>query len=133
MSIFIDTSAFLAVLDADDACHEKAKEAWQKLLDADESMVTSNYVLLETVALLQNRIGMEAVRLLQEDVVPVLNLLWIDEAMHSAGMSALLAAKRRRLSLVDYTSFEAMRKSGARTAFTFGGHFREMGFACIPR
>ena len=133
MSIFIDTSAFLAVLDADDAHHEKAKGAWQKLLDANESIVTSNYVLLETIALLQNRIGMEAVRLLQEDVVPVLNLLWIDEAMHSAGMSALLAAKRRRLSFVDCTSFEVMRKSGAKTAFTFDGHFREMGFACIPR
>lgn len=133
MSVFIDTSAFLAVLDADDAHHEKAKGVWQKLLDADESLVTSNYVLVESVALLQSRSGMEAVRLLQEDVVPVLNILWVDEAMHSAGMSALLAAKRRRLSFVDCTSFEAMRKSGAKTAFTFDGHFKEQGFTAIPR
>ena len=133
MSVFIDTSAFLAVLDADDSRHEKAKAAWHKLLDADESLVTSNYVLVETAALLQNRIGIEAVRLFQEDVVPVLILLWVDEAMHSAGMSALLAAKRRRLSFVDCTSFEAMRKSGATIAFTFDGHFKEQGFASIPR
>lgn len=133
MSVFIDTSAFLAVLDSDDSHHGKAKAAWLKLLDSDETLITSSYVLVETIALLQNRLGMEAVRVFQEDVVPVLNLLWVDESTHTAGMSALLAAKRRKLSLVDCVSFEAMRHSGAKTAFTFDGHFREQGFICIPR
>lgn len=133
MSTFIDTSAFLAVLDADDAHHEGAKAAWHKLLASDAPLFTSNYVLVETFALLQNRLGMEAVRMFREDVIPALDLLWVDEAMHTAGMSALLAAKRRKLSLVDCVSFEAMRSAGTKTAFTFDGHFREQGFVCIPR
>lgn len=133
MNVFIDTSAFLAVLDCDDAHHTKAKQTWHRLLDSDDSLTTSNYVLVETFALLQNRIGMEAARVFQEDVVPVLNVLWVDEAIHMAGMSALLTAKRRKLSLVDCVSFESMRQCGARTAFTFDGHFKEQGFDCIPR
>lgn len=133
MNVFIDTSAFLAVLDCDDAHHEKARGTWHKLLASDDSLTTSNYVLVETFALLQNRLGMEAARVFQEDVVPVLNVLWVDEAMHMAGMSALLTAKRRKLSLVDCVSFESMRHCGTRTAFTLDGHFKEQGFDCIPR
>ncbi|MDR7485363.1 MAG: hypothetical protein QN187_08540 [Armatimonadota bacterium] len=29
MSVFIDTSAFLAVLDADDQCHQQARGIWE--------------------------------------------------------------------------------------------------------
>jgi predicted nucleic acid-binding protein len=47
-------------------------------------------------------------------------------------MSALLAANRRSLSLVDCTSFEIMRQAGLDTAFTFDSHFRELGFKMIP-
>lgn len=133
MSVFIDTSAFLAVLDSDDAHHESAKEAWHELLDSNEPLLTSSYVLVETCALLQHRLGMEAVRVFQEDVAPVLNPVWVDEATHMAGMSALLAARRRKLSLVDCVSFESMRRSGAKTAFAFDAHFREQGFVLIPR
>ena len=42
MSIFVDTSAFLAVLDADDAEHKRAKKIWEHLLTNDELMICSN-------------------------------------------------------------------------------------------
>ena len=45
---------------------------------------------------------------------------------------ALLAASRRGLSLVDCVSFEVMRESGLKSAFTFDGHFREYGFTAVP-
>jgi predicted nucleic acid-binding protein len=51
----------------------------------------------------------------------------------SAAMSALLAANRRTLSLVDCTSFEIMRESGLDTVFTFDAHFSEQGFKVIPQ
>ena len=33
MRIFVDTSAFFALLDRDDANHKKAKEVWNKVLN----------------------------------------------------------------------------------------------------
>ena len=53
--VFIDTSAFLAVLDADDEVHEEAKKTWEHLITTNELMRCSNYVLLETFALVQRR------------------------------------------------------------------------------
>jgi predicted nucleic acid-binding protein len=46
--------------------------------------------------------------------------------------SALLAANRRLLSLVDCTSFQTMRLRGISRVFTFDHHFKEYGFEVQP-
>ena len=132
MSIFIDTSAFLAVLNANDQFHPAAKQSWDEMLASVSAIFSSNYVILETTTLLQHRFGIEAVRLFESDILPILEISWIDPPIHRQGMSALLTANRRSLSLVDCTSFEIMRKLGLDTAFTFDPHFSEQGFGVIP-
>ena len=132
MSIFIDTSGFIAMLDADDAFHAMAAKTWIDILTSQETLVTTNYVLLETCALVQHRLGMQAVKLFQEDVAPVLSVHWIDQAMHYAANSIMLSTGRKKLSLVDCTSFAVMRLLGITTVFTFDKHFKEQEFNCIP-
>lgn len=132
MSVFIDTSALYAVLDRDDAFHVVARATWASLLGDDDSLFTSNYVWVECCALVQNRLGIEALRTLADDVLPVITLQWITEADHRAAMAAVLAAGRRDLSLVDCSSFEVMRRLTLRKAFAFDRHFNEQGFEVIP-
>ena len=128
MNIFIDTSAFFAVLDKRDGNHSAADRIWQRIVTADDVLLCHNYVLVEISALLQHRLGLEAVRIFEEDIVPLLNVLWIDEQTHQSAAGALLAASRRSLSLVDCASFEVMRASGIRTAFVFDSDFKTQGF-----
>lgn len=132
MNVFVDTSAFYAVLDRDDANHSAAAKVWADLLREKTALFTTNYVLVETAALLQHRIGVAAVRAFHEDVAPVLQVDWISEEGHRAGMEAVLAAGRKMLSLVDCMSFQSMRQMGLRQAFCFDKHFREQGFATKP-
>lgn len=132
MNIYVDTSALLAVLNADDRYHAMAKNAWEKLLLEGAQLYLNNYVLIETFTLLQSRFGLEAVRLFQSDILPVLEIAWVDEATHNPAVSALLAANRRSLSLVDCTSFETMRQLGLSDAFALDNHFKEQGFEVIP-
>ena len=132
MNTFIDTAAFLAVLNANDQFHLLAKQSWEEVLASDSTLFSSNYVVLETTALLQHRFGVEAVRLFESDILPIIEIVWVEEAVHKQGMSALLAANRRDLSLVDCTSFEIMRQIRLDTAFTFDPHFSEQGFGVIP-
>jgi uncharacterized protein len=132
MRTFVDTSAFYALLDRGDENHGSAKRAWTQMLDVSESLVTSNYVLVETLALLQNRLGVAAVRGFQEDLIPVLHVEFVTPEQHRSGVSALLAADRRGLSLVDCVSFEVMRNLGIREVFGFDPHFKEQGFTLIP-
>lgn len=132
MNIFIDTAAFLSILNANDQFHPAARQSWEEMLLSDCGLFSSNYVILETTALLQHRFGIEAVRLFESDILPVLEVNWIDELIHKQAMSALLAANRRSLSLVDCTSFEIMRQLGMDKVFTFDPHFRKQGFELIP-
>jgi predicted nucleic acid-binding protein len=132
MSVFVDTSAFFAVLDADDENHDRARQVWEDLLTQEAVLICSNYVLVETLALVQRRLGLPAVRTFQEDIMPVLNVEWVDETIHQVGIASVLAAARRGLSLVDCVSFEIMRRLGIKTAFAFDHHFEEQGFECLP-
>ena|SRR3989337_999591 len=131
MRIFIDTSAFFALLDRDDVNHQKAKKRWGDVLSYENTLVTSNYVLVECFALMQSRLGLEAVRGFQEDILPLINIEWVNAETHKSGVSALLAASRRKLSLVDCVSFEIMRALGIKNVFAFDPHFAEQGFKSI--
>jgi len=132
MTSFVDTSAFYAILDRDDSNHAQARQEWIRLIEGSAILLTTSYVLVETCALLQNRLGIPAVRALHEDVVPLLRIAWISEDQHKAAMLALLAASRKKLSLVDCVSFQTMREVGIRTAFCFDRHFRDQGFEMVP-
>lgn len=130
--IFVDTSALYAVLDVNAAYHARAKEIFPSLISRDELLVTSNYVLLETLVVVQRRIGLEAARTLHNELRPVLQVEWVTEAIHDAAEVRLLLSGRRNLSLVDCVSFELMRQRGISRAFTFDPHFAEQGFECLP-
>ena len=131
MNVFVDTSAFLAVLDRNDERHAEAKRTWEEMLNGGHALVSHNYALVETSAVLARRIGMEAVRVFERDIAPVLRLIWVTRDIHEAAVGAQLAAGRRGLSLVDCASFEVMRRAGIETAFAFDPHFGEFGYRTV--
>lgn len=132
MTVFLDTSGLYAIFDRDDVNHTRAKAAWVAWLSESAVLLTNNYVLVETTALLQHRIGVAAIRALHEEVMPLLQVDWVSEEQHRSGVEAVLAASRKKLSLVDCVSFQTMRSRGVRTAFSFDAHFREQGFVTKP-
>jgi predicted nucleic acid-binding protein len=128
MSVFADSSALVALLDANDDYHEQAAVLWASLAQQRESLITTNYVIVETVALVQRRWGLKAVRELQQEFLPLISVEWVKEAEHQAGLEVVIAAGRKDLSFVDCVSFAVMRRMGIRRCFTFDAHFKEMGF-----
>lgn len=130
--MFIDSSALFAIVNARDENHARAEELWFEAIQAGTRLVCTNYVVLETFALLQRRLGVDAVRAFSTEVVPSLEVEWVDESLHRDGVAAVLAAHRRELSLVDCVSFAAMNKFGIREAFAFDQDFRDRGFECLP-
>ena len=133
MNIFVDTSAFLAVLDECDSNHSAAKTFWEKIINEGDLLLCHNYILVETSALVLQRLGIEAIRVFEQDILPILQVIWITKEVHNAGVSAHLVASRRTLSLVDCVSFEVMRRTGVQKAFAFDRHFRDYGFDLKPK
>ncbi len=131
MGVFVDTSALYAALSASDCQHQAAGQIWTALSHDQEALFTSNYVVLETIALVGHRMGPQAVRDFQTRLVPLLRVHWVGESLHERAVSALMTAGDT-LSLVDCVSFETMRLLGLDTALAFDAHFERQGFRCIP-
>jgi predicted nucleic acid-binding protein len=88
-------------------------------------------VVVETVALIQVRLGVAAVRRLIDDLLPVIGVHSVERDLHRQGVAGLLASGARSVSLVDRVSFAFMRAEGIREAFAFDEHFRREGFAVV--
>lgn len=131
MTTFVDTSAMYALLDDDDLNHKAADETFRFVFQG-EPLVTHNYVVLESAAVVQRRLGSGAVRDLFDRLLPLIEIVWVDEAVHRTAATSLLAAEKRQISLVDWTSFQVMRTRGIDKVFTFDGDFARQGFQPVP-
>ena len=125
--IFLDTSAIYALADAGDPNHERARELFGRALEAEEDLLVHNYILVESVALLQSRLGLEqALRFLRES--EEFRIHWVTPQDHRQGVDLLERRGRRGLSLVDCVSFVVMRRYGVEEALAFDTDFEQAGF-----
>ena len=131
MSVFVDTSGFYALLVGSEDGHADVVGAFRDVVARERPLRTTSYVLAETVALLQHRIGLEPVRDFDEHVYPLLSVEWVSEDLHRRGMRRLSREDRRRLSLVDCVSLEFMRHQGIDDVLGLDRHFAEAGHALI--
>ena len=130
MSVFVDTSALYAVLDEDEPSHMRALDTWRSLVQSTK-LVTHSFVVIECVELVRRRLGSSAVVDLVDGMLPIIDVLWVDETLYAASLEAAKAAGWRA-SLVDHTSFVVMRRSGIELAFTYDSDFERAGFTFVP-
>lgn len=130
-AVFADTSGFLALLNRRDDNHERAERAFASLRRRQASLVSTSYVLVETYALLGRRFGLDAISSFRADFAPLVDVVWVDEAVHNAGLDLLLDRRRRPLSLVDAVSFITMTQRNVTEAFACDPHFEQEGFSLV--
>ncbi len=128
MNVFVDTSALMALLDRTEPEHGPVLRAWECGNEGAEGFLTTDYAVVESVSVAQRRWGMDAVRALIHEFLPLVDIVWTTPEDHAAGVEALLSANRRQLSLVDCVSFVIMRRLSVREYLGIGPHFAEQGF-----
>jgi uncharacterized protein len=126
VKVFVDTSGLFALLDEDDSRHGDAAQVFSHLPPTTE-LVTSNYVLVEAIALVRRRLGPVAEDRLINEVVPILRIIWIDETTHRTAVATYQAAGRSA-SLVDHVSFAVMENAAINLAFAYDEDFDRLGF-----
>lgn len=131
MNVLVDTSAVLAMLHLQDRNHLEADAIWRRLLEQSATIWSTNYVVVESVSLLQARYGLHVVQIFQASMLPILRIIWIEADMHELAMRSLLLSNRRNLSFVDCSSMAVARTNGIQHIFAFDRHFDEQGFTCL--
>ncbi len=131
MSVFADTSALYALMVRTELQHEAVRGTFAKLVQGRRLIWTTSFVIAETVALLQQRVGVAAVRDFDEQLLPIVRVRWVDEALYRLGTERLSREDHRGVSLVDCVSFEFMKAEGLTTAFAADRHFSDAGFRLL--
>ena len=131
MKVFVDTSAFYALVSATDHAHHRALAIHDRLKAEAIPLATSNYVFLEAFSLLQRRHGVEDAEQFGEFVSRHVELVWVGADQHRAAWDYWQRHRKRGLSLVDCSCFVVMQTLGVRHAFAFDEQFREAGFTLL--
>jgi predicted nucleic acid-binding protein len=120
-----DSSAILAVLDADDADHHRAVTVAHRIAREARPSFVTNYIEAETHALLLRKLGRTIAReWLLSGGLPVLRVLPHEEERARA---ILASHADKDWSLCDAISFAVLDSRRVRTAFSFDHHFGQYG------
>ncbi len=120
MSVFVDTSVWYAAVAFSDAGNARARA----ILGSQESLCTTDHVLVETWLLIRNRLHRQAADQFWEGIrngvstVEPVGLADLESAWQIG-----LSFPDQDFSLVDRTSFAVMRRLGVERAASFDNHF----------
>jgi predicted nucleic acid-binding protein len=126
--IFLDTSAIYALADKADPNHPIACTKFDLALKSGETFLLHNYILVESAALLQARLGLQAAILFLNDA-KAFQIEWVDLPLHQEAEKEFERIGKRGVSLVDCTSFVVMKRRNVQTALAFDPDFCQQGFS----
>jgi len=116
-----DSSAILALLDADDADHEPAVAIARRIASEKRPSFITNYIEVEVHALLLRKLGRTLAReWLLTGGLPVIRALPEEE---DRAREIIARRSDKDWSLCDAISFAVLEMRGTRRAFTFDRHF----------
>ena len=130
--IFVDTGAWYALLDEDDANHRAAVRFKDSLV---HPLVTSNYIADEVITLVRSRLGHNVAveigqKLWDESIA---NLIRVTPQDEIKAWEIFVKYQDKAFSFTDCTSFTLMERVEVTEVFAFDEHFKQYGsFIVLP-
>lgn len=132
-AVFVDTSAWLALINESDADHAKARAVRDKLLQGKKRFFVTDYIIVEIAnSLCKVRWKSKAVKLVNSiRETEHIEVVEIDKGICEEAWQMYSSRTDKEWSLTDCTSFVVMKKYAIRDAFTNDHHFEQAGFDAL--
>jgi len=133
-ALFVDTAGWMACADAADPAHGPARAARDAALEAGRVLVTTDYVVDETLTLIRMRLSLAAAEAWWAQVEGSSRVRHeaIDALRADKARSLMFRHRDKDYSFTDCTSFVVMKELRLKDALTTDRHFRQMGFHTLP-
>ncbi|NMB25230.1 MAG: PIN domain-containing protein [Firmicutes bacterium] len=136
-AVFVDTSGWLALILRNDQYHKDAAAYYQFLRSNQMPLVTSDYVLDETLTRLRYDAGLQTA-ITAKDILDkakesnFLSMQWVDEAVSAKAWELFVRYQDQEISFTDCTSWSICQRLGIEEVFAFDRHFYLMGLTIGP-
>jgi predicted nucleic acid-binding protein len=133
-ALFVDTAGWMSLVDGADPAHGGATGARDDHLRRGGLLVSTDYVLDETLTLIRARLGLDVARTWWDmaDASDRLSWEWIGPARADVARALFSRWAGKGFSFTDCTSFVVMQQLRIRRALTVDRHFRQAGFETVP-
>jgi predicted nucleic acid-binding protein len=135
--LFLDTSAFVALEDLDDANHKGAIEFRERIRKGEtpyRTLYTSNYITDEAMTVLRFYCGHNVAASFRSSLEKSksITVLWVTEALENAAWRMFEKRADKDYSFTDCTSFALMDAEAIRNVFAFDEDFLQEGYNLVP-
>lgn len=132
--LFVDTAGWAACADGSDPDHARCRAARDHAIESGQTLVTTDFVVDETLTLLRLRLGLAAAEAWWRQIDGTRRLRWerIDGDRFEKARATFFQHRDKAYSFTDCTSFAVMRELRLTHALTTDRHFRQMGFQVVP-
>lgn len=131
MKAFLDTSGFYALVSSSDKFHINARSTYESLVLDEVPLYTSSYVLVESIALIQRRLGYFVLKAFVDSVTEVFSIIWVGEKIHKSAWDLVQQREGREFSFVDVTTILIAKEIDAHVV-TFDDSFKKVGLKTLP-
>lgn len=132
MTVFVDSSAFIAVWDKDDSTHKLAVAKASKLQAGENTLIVSNIVVGEVLTVLSMRLGINRANKFWEYITDrKLKVIFVDEDMFEKAWDIFRRRTSKNLSFFDCTSFALVDEFNINKVFSFDKDFKKQGLELV--
>lgn len=125
--VFVDASAWIALIYEKDGNHEKAKEIYQEELKRNSLFFISNWSSYEALSFLKDRAGIDKARNLQHIISDknIISRIRVDPNIEREALNIFWSYEDKNWGIVDITSLLIIQQCRCNFAFAFDHHFEE--------
>jgi hypothetical protein len=133
-AVFVDTGGWMACADRADPANVACSAARDAALEAGRMLITTDFVVDETLTLIRFRLGLAAANAWWQQIDPSARLRWerVENDRFERARNLFFQYRDKDLSFTDCTSIAVMRELKLKTVITTDRRFQQVGFEVMP-
>lgn len=136
--VFVDTSAWIAILDEKSANYTSARKYFEKLLELNSRLVTNSLVIDDTLLFLKQSYGNDFAKkfldIIDESAMSInLRVDWISRRVRRNTLNNFLKSSNRTLEIRHFYVHESIKRKKIDIVFSYDRSLKYFDFPVMPQ
>lgn len=136
--VFVDTSAWVAILDEKNENYSSARKYFEKLLELNTRLVTNSHVVDDTLLFLKQNFGSDFAKkfldIIDESAMSInLRVDWISRRVRRNTLNSFLKSSNKTLGVRHFYVYESLKRKKVDIVFSYDKSLKYYDFPVMPQ